>query len=248
MPRHRARRHVPPLHSFMLVFVPVIVVAGVVVAGHGLLAGPVSAPEASTASPRPQQSSHQGGMSPAPSASPSRSRTARSHPPGRSRTANPERSRPVSPSPRPGSAQRGSADSRAEAAVLAQVNRARAGAALPAYVRTRGLQLSAGRHNALMAAGCGLSHQCPGEADIGARETAAGVHWTAAGENIGEGGPVSSGSIAAMAERLTSAMLNEKPPDDGHRLNLLSSTFTHIGIVIYRDKHGIVWMTQDFSN
>ena len=99
-----------------------------------------------------------------------------------------------------------------------------------------------------MASGCGLSHQCPGEGAIGDRETAAGVHWTAAGENIGEGGQVSVRSITAMAETLTRDMLNEKPPDDGHRLNLLSKTFNHIGIVIYRDSHGVVWMTQDFSD
>jgi hypothetical protein len=36
-----------------------------------------------------------------------------------------------------------------------------------------------------------------------------------------------------MAVGLTQAMLNEKPPDDGHRQNLLSSTFTHIGIAAY---------------
>jgi hypothetical protein len=43
-------------------------------------------------------------------------------------------------------------------------------------------------------------------------------------------------------------MLNEKPPDDGHRLNLLSKTISHIGIVIGRDSHGVVWMTHDCSN
>jgi uncharacterized protein YkwD len=101
-----------------------------------------------------------------------------------------------------------------------------------------------------MASGCGLSHQCPGEPSLGARETAAGVQWTAAGENIGEGGPVASttAAITQMALALTQDMLNEKPPDDGHRLNLLSSTFTHLGIAIYRSATGTVWMTQDFSN
>ena len=101
-----------------------------------------------------------------------------------------------------------------------------------------------------MASGCGLSHQCPGEPDLGARETAAGVHWTAAGENIGEGGPVAdtTAAIAQMAVGLTQAMLNEKPPDDGHRRNILSRSFTHIGISVFRDSSGTVWLTQDFSN
>ena len=98
-----------------------------------------------------------------------------------------------------------------------------------------------------MAAGCGLSHQCPGEPALGARETAAGVHWTAAGENIGEGGPVADtgAAIAQLAVGLTQSMLDEKPPDDGHRLNILSSAFTHIGIAVYRDSSGTVWLTQD---
>jgi uncharacterized protein YkwD len=101
-----------------------------------------------------------------------------------------------------------------------------------------------------MMSGCGLSHQCPGEPSLGQRETNAGVMWTAAGENIGEGGPVSSttAAIAQMAVRLTQSMLAEQPPSDGHRQNILSSTFTHIGITVTRDSSGTVWMTQDFSD
>jgi uncharacterized protein YkwD len=134
--------------------------------------------------------------------------------------------------------------------VLAVINQARGAAGLPAYTISSGLNLSATRHNTAMASGCGLSHQCPGEASLGARETAAGVTWTSAGENIGEGGPVSSAStsIGQMAVTLTQDMLAEKPPDDGHRLNILSSAFHHIGIAVYRDNSGTVWMTQDFSN
>jgi uncharacterized protein YkwD len=43
-------------------------------------------------------------------------------------------------------------------------------------------------------------------------------------------------------------MFNEKPPNDGHRQNLLSKTFTHIGIDVVRDSHGTVWLTQDFTD
>jgi uncharacterized protein YkwD len=134
--------------------------------------------------------------------------------------------------------------------VLALINQARSQAGLPAYTVSPGLDTSAARHTSVMAAGCGLSHQCPGEPALGDRETAAGVHWTAAGENIGEGGPVANttAAIAQMAVGLTQSMLDEKPPDDGHRLNILSSAFTHIGISVYRDSSGTVWMTQDFSN
>jgi uncharacterized protein YkwD len=141
-------------------------------------------------------------------------------------------------------------DSAAAAQVLALINQARSSAGLPALTITSGLETSSSAHNMRMAGGCGLSHQCPGEPALGDRETAAGVHWTAAGENIGEGGPVagSSSAIAQMAVGITQSMLDEKPPDDGHRQNILSSTFAHIGITVYRDSAGTVWLTQDFSN
>jgi uncharacterized protein YkwD len=134
--------------------------------------------------------------------------------------------------------------------VLQQINDARSQAGLPAYTITAGLTTSADRHNSAMADGCGLSHQCPGEPPLGNRETDAGVDWSIAGENVGEGGqvPDSADGIAQMARELTSAMLNERPPDDGHRKNILSSAFHHIGIAIFRDRHGTVWLTQDFSN
>jgi uncharacterized protein YkwD len=138
----------------------------------------------------------------------------------------------------------------AAARVLALVNQARAAAGLPLLTITAGLDASASARNVTMAGGCGLSHQCPGEPDLGARETAAGVTSTARGENIGEGGPVAdtTAAIAQMAAGLTHAMLSEKPPADGHRRNILSSSFTHIGIAVYRDASGTVWLTQDFSN
>lgn len=134
--------------------------------------------------------------------------------------------------------------------VLATINQARAAQGLPALTRTDGLNKSAAAHTSVMASGCGLSHQCPGEASLGDRETAAGVSWSAAGENIGDGGPVSNtdDAIAKMAIGLTNSMLAEKPPNDGHRRNILSTSFHHIGISIFRDSSGTVWMTQDFSD
>ena len=71
-----------------------------------------------------------------------------------------------------------------------------------------------------------------------------------AGENIGEGGPVSNTTtaIAAMVVGLTKSMLAEVPPNDGHRRNILSPDFHHIGIAVMRDGSGTVWLTQDFSD
>jgi uncharacterized protein YkwD len=167
----------------------------------------------------------------------------------------PPSSAPASPAPTsPSATTRAPAKSgeygQAVAQVLALINQARAAAGLAPYTVTAGLVRSASGHTQVMASGCGLSHQCPGEPPLGTRETDAGVHWTAVGENIGEAGPVSatSAAIAAAVVGLTEDMLNEKPPDDGHRLNILSAAFRHVGIAVYLDSSGTVWMTQDFSN
>ena len=58
----------------------------------------------------------------------------------------------------------------------------------------------------------------------------------------------SSSEITAIALSLTRQMLNESPPSDGHRQNLLSHSFTSIGIAVIVDDAGTVWMTQDFTN
>jgi uncharacterized protein YkwD len=154
--------------------------------------------------------------------------------------------RPASPggSPVPAGA------SAAAVQVLAVINQARAQAGLPAYTLSAGLDRSAAAHTARMAAGCGLSHQCPGEPSLGVRETAAGVRWTAAGENIGDGGPepATASAITQLAVTLTQDMLSEKPPADAHRRSILSSVYRHIGIAVVRDRNGTVWLTQDFSN
>src|ERR1700722_13611081 len=213
-----------------------------------------AAPQPLAASASPARSSA------SPSATPGRGGSPSASPSTRPRR-HPKRPRPAAPpatsaAPTPAGpassapAASPAGQSAADQQVLALINQARAQAGLPAYTISSGLDTSAARHTSVMAGGCGLSHQCPGEPDLGARESAAGVHWTAAGENIGEGGPVADtpAAIAQMAVGLTQSMLDEKPPDDGHRLNILSSAFTHAGISVYRDSSGTVWMTQDFSN
>jgi uncharacterized protein YkwD len=134
-------------------------------------------------------------------------------------------------------------------AVLDQINQARKDAGLKPYSMLDGLVRSAHKHNLRMADGCGLSHQCPGEAPFGDRIHAEHVRWSSAGENCGVGGAGGSdAAILAVARSLTQSMLDEKPPGDGHRQNLLSSSFHHVGIDIYRDSSGQVWLTQDFTN
>jgi uncharacterized protein YkwD len=159
---------------------------------------------------------------------------------------------PAKPTPKPSASSSqpsGTASSAAAAQVLTVINQARAQQGLPALAISSGLNTSSAAHTSVMAGDCGLSHQCPGEPPLGTRISNAGVQWTSAGENIGEGGPVANdtSAITQMAVNLTQSMLNEKPPDDGHRMNILSSSFRFIGITVFIDAKGTVWMTQDFS-
>jgi uncharacterized protein YkwD len=133
--------------------------------------------------------------------------------------------------------------------VLAHINAARADAGLSALTLDAQLSKASALHNQLMINGCGLEHQCSGESGIGDRFSAQGVQWTSAGENIGFGSSGSSDAdITKAANGLTDSMLAEKPPNDGHRKNLLNTGFKRIGLSVVRDSKGITWMTQDFVN
>lgn len=133
--------------------------------------------------------------------------------------------------------------------LFALINQDRAANGLPALAWEPKLAVSAQRHNQVMMSGCGLSHQCSGEAGLGARETNAGVSWNYCGENIGTGGPVATYDAQwSMASGLHQSMMNEKAPNDGHRRNLLSRDFHRIGISISIDAKNHLWLTEDFAN
>ncbi|MFF4951050.1 sigma-70 family RNA polymerase sigma factor [Streptomyces chattanoogensis] len=209
-------------------------------------AEPRNTPTASSSSPSPAPSVRSARRSPSrysprPTATPSRQTTTAA-----SRDERPSRP-PLTPSPTHTPRPTRTVDAAQQ--VLAVINKARAEHGLPPYTLTSGLTRSAQAHNTVMSDGCGLSHQCPGEAALGDRETAQGVHWGAAGENIGQAsaGPDPQ-EIASAAVGLTQSMLNEKPPNDGHRQNILSTAFHHVGIGVHRDAKGTVWLTQDFSD
>src|ERR1022692_2361234 len=264
LPRRRASRPGVFLTgglAALAIVLAVVLTAGFLL-GHGrgparpitaTAADPTSCPTAGPAAARcgPAPPAPRTGASPSPtpshSATPAPTPKRRHTPVPNQPSARPTRTTTPTPTQTPTS---GSADARAAASVLAAINQARARAGLPAYTISSGLDASARKHNLLMADGCGLSHQCPGERPLGDRETAAGVHWTAAGENVGEGGPTAdtAEAITQLALALTRGMLDEKPPNDGHRRNLLSTDFTHIGIAVNRDSRWTAWMTQDLSN
>ena len=212
------------------------VVAAISGAGAAILHSATITRNATTVAGQPH-----GVIAAAPSRAPATATLGTAPAPSRTPTSKPSAGRSTSKPP---------ATTSPEDQVLALINQARASQGVPPLTRTAGLNASASGHNHTMASGCGLSHQCPGEPSLGDRETAAGVRWHTAGENIGEGGPVSNTTtaIAAMVVGLTKSMLAEVPPNDGHRRNILSPDFHHIGIAVMRDGSGTVWLTQDFSD
>jgi uncharacterized protein YkwD len=93
---------------------------------------------------------------------------------------------------------------------------------------------------------CGLSHYCPAGTTPGSRLSAAGVQWTTCGENIGwDYDNVSPWQKVLIIQNM---FINEVPPNDWHRRNLLNPLFGRIGIGIYIQSDGALWLTEDFAN
>ena len=129
-------------------------------------------------------------------------------------------------------------------AVFDAINNSRRAAGLRALKWNSGLQTSARRHNQSMANANTLSHQTPGEADLGGRESDAGVYWWWAGENIA----MSTALTQQAALNLEAAMVNEQPPNDGHRQNILASNAQAAGVDVLLDTaHHRLWLTEDFA-
>lgn len=66
------------------------------------------------------------------------------------------------------------------------------------------------------------------------------IPWSAAGENVGG----ASGSESAAIQTLHQDMMNEGP-SGGHYQNIMSTTFTTVGIGLYYTG-GTLWLTEDF--
>jgi uncharacterized protein YkwD len=132
-----------------------------------------------------------------------------------------------------------------EQQLFALINQDRANAGLPAYALNSTLSAGALLHSKKMSS-CGMSHQCAGEASPCDRISNEGIAWNVCGENVGytSANPTDWEGVKQIEQH----MLAEQPPDDGHRRNLLSSSFHRVGVGIYIDANGLVWVTEDFVN
>ncbi len=138
-----------------------------------------------------------------------------------------------------------SAETAAATSVFKMLNAERAANHLPALGASTALTSSARRHNLTMAAANQLSHQLPGEPVFSTRISQAGVAWHSAAENIGW----NSDRSTAGANALQAAMYGEKPPNDGHRRNILSTSVRFVGIDVLIDaRTGKLWLTEDFAD
>jgi uncharacterized protein YkwD len=154
--------------------------------------------------------------------------------------------RPPAAAPAPPAAGGGGAASQSSwaSAVLSVLNSQRAQNGLGPLSSNSKLIASAHAHNLKMAAANSMSHQLPGEASLGSRVSAAGYSWSSCGENIGWTTDKSQGGAIS----LENSMYNETPPNDGHRRNILSTSFTQVGIdVIVDPGTGKLWITEDFG-
>ncbi len=129
--------------------------------------------------------------------------------------------------------------------VLSLMNQERAANGRPALRMNSLLIRSAHAHNLTMARYNTMSHQLPNEPFFANRILAAGYNYSTAGENIGWNSDRSLSGVIGLQK----VMYNEVPPDDGHRLNILSGSYRDVGIDVYFDTaHGKVWLTEDFGS
>jgi uncharacterized protein YkwD len=128
--------------------------------------------------------------------------------------------------------------------VFQAINQSRAANGLPPLTWSTALANSARQHDLTMQAANTLDHQLPGEAALGDRERQQGVNWSWAAENIGETSDQSNNGALDLHQ----AMMNEQPPNDGHRQNILTNSGNIVGIAILIDQqHGLLWLTEDFA-
>jgi len=130
-------------------------------------------------------------------------------------------------------------------AVLTALNAERHAHHLSPLHANADLEKSARRHDVAMMKANTLSHQLPGEPPFTTRIRRAGYKWHWAGENIAWNALMTTRG-AVLLERL---MYREKPPNDEHRLNILSTHYRDIGVDVYLDStHHKLWLTEDFGH
>ncbi len=134
-------------------------------------------------------------------------------------------------------AQPAEADDALVAQVLDLTNRERQNAGLDALVLSPELREAAQGYSQVLATGDCFSHTCGPVPDFAERDAQAGYNdWTSIGENIAGGHPTPEAVVAGWMA------------SPGHRANILSTSFTEIGIGVTSGPgpYGWYW-TEEFG-
>jgi uncharacterized protein YkwD len=125
------------------------------------------------------------------------------------------------------------------------INSERAAHGVRGLYSTGLLRTAASRHDALMAKYNTLSHQLPGEPGLVTRFQQAGFAPCAAcGENVA----FNTDRTWRGAQYVENLMYNEVAPNNGHRLNILNTGYSYVGVTVWMDNaHGKMWITVDFG-
>ena len=122
-----------------------------------------------------------------------------------------------------------------ERKVIALTNKRREAHGCDPLGYRKSLRTAARRHTNRMAEAGELSHQLPGEPDLGRRVTNAGYkNWTMVAENIAVGYPTPRAVVRGWMA------------SEGHRENILNCRLKHIGVGLVR-ADGVAWWTQVFG-
>ncbi len=126
------------------------------------------------------------------------------------------------------------AQSSDEQNLLTLLNRERVKAGLPALQWDPHLGHSAHAHGKLVAQRGQLSHQFPGEPELGERIAATGLRFNTAGENV---------AVAPTVEQAHDGLMGSPP----HRANILSDKYNAVGLAAI--PHGDqVYIVQNFAH
>jgi len=117
--------------------------------------------------------------------------------------------------------------------VFALINEERADYGLPALLWHDGVAQVAYEHSVDMDVRDYFSHVTPEGLSPGQRATAAGIEWSAYGENIAYGQPTPEAVMEAWMD------------SEGHRENILGTWYTHVGVGVHVAGGG-PWWTQNF--
>jgi uncharacterized protein YkwD len=125
------------------------------------------------------------------------------------------------------------APSKEEQAIFQSVNRERASRHLPPLKWSAALAAAARLHAQKMAREGALSHQFPGEADMGMRIRVAGVRFSSAAENVALGP--------------TAGVIHQQwMHSPAHRDNILDPGLDSLGVAVV-ERQGQLFAVQDFA-